>query len=338
MEKRYQVFLSSTYADLKEERQQVLQTLMEMDCIPAGMELFPATDEEQWEFIKKIIDDCDYYLLIIGGRYGSLSDDGISYTEKEYRYAVKKGIKVIAFLHGTPTDISVSKTDIDPKLKEKLDKFRDSVAEGRLVKFWKHANELPGLVALSLTKAIKMHPAVGWIRASNQSSAELLNEVNELRKENISLRQSLKNLESMPKHVLPNLADYTETFEMTGTYYTQYGGRKYAWRAEAMWGDIFGAIAPYLLSNPSDTIVKSKIAQYAFSKSESCDVAPKDLSLNDQVFQTIKTQFLALGLVEVKLLPTTNGGRALFWNSTESGQAMMFKLRTVASRSTPIQQ
>ena len=57
MDKRYQVFVSSTYADLKAERQQVLQALMEMDCIPAGMELFPAVDEEQWEFIKKVIKD-----------------------------------------------------------------------------------------------------------------------------------------------------------------------------------------------------------------------------------------------------------------------------------------
>lgn len=53
MDKRYQVFISSTYTDLKDERQNVTQALMEMDCIPAGMELFPAVDEEQWEFIKK---------------------------------------------------------------------------------------------------------------------------------------------------------------------------------------------------------------------------------------------------------------------------------------------
>jgi hypothetical protein len=57
MEKRYQVFVSSTFVDLKDERQKVMQTLMKMDCIPAGMELFPATDEEQFEFIKRIIDD-----------------------------------------------------------------------------------------------------------------------------------------------------------------------------------------------------------------------------------------------------------------------------------------
>ena len=99
MDKRYQIFVSSTYADLKEERQRVIQALMEMDCIPAGMELFPAADEEQWLFIKKVIDDCDYYLLVIGGRYGSTTSDGISYTEKEFDYAVSIGLKVVALIH-----------------------------------------------------------------------------------------------------------------------------------------------------------------------------------------------------------------------------------------------
>ena len=47
MNKRYQVFVSSTFADLKEERSKVIQTIMELDCIPAGMEIFPAIDEEQ---------------------------------------------------------------------------------------------------------------------------------------------------------------------------------------------------------------------------------------------------------------------------------------------------
>ena len=66
MDKRYQVFVSSTYSDLKDERSKVIQTLTEQDCIPAGMELFPAADMEQFEFIKRIIDDCDYYILIVG--------------------------------------------------------------------------------------------------------------------------------------------------------------------------------------------------------------------------------------------------------------------------------
>lgn len=123
MDKRYQVFVSSTYADLQQERQKVIQALMEMDCIPAGMEIFPAADEEQWEFIKRVIDDCDYYLLIIGGRYGSLTAEGISYTEMEYDYAMSVGLKVLAFIHDSPDDIPVGKSDIDPVLREKLNNF-----------------------------------------------------------------------------------------------------------------------------------------------------------------------------------------------------------------------
>src|SRR5690606_8048123 len=122
-------------SDLQDERRKVIQTLMEMDCIPAGMELFPAADEEQWEFIKKVIDDCDYYLLIVGGRYGSLTADGISYTEKEYDYAVSKGIRVTAFIHNHPGNIPVGKSDVSPDLAAKLQAFREKVAAGRLVRF-----------------------------------------------------------------------------------------------------------------------------------------------------------------------------------------------------------
>ena len=331
MEKRYQVFVSSTYADLKEERQQVLQTLMEMDCIPSGMEMFPATDEEQWEFIKKVIDDCDYYLLIIGGRYGSLSNDGISYTEKEYQYAVEKGIKVIAFLHQSPDTLAVSKTDIDPKLMEKLQDFRENVATGRLVKFWSHANELPGLVALSLTKTIKMYPAEGWVRANNQTSAESLGEINELRKENDRLRKSLEVFELKPQNTLPNLADYSESIEFKGTFQKQYNGSKYNWQTEMTWSEIFGAISPYLLEHPSDASVKLTLKRNAFQKMNHKSYSSE---LDDQIFQTVKMQLMALGLVDVTYSKTTKGGMGLFWRITESGKALMLKLRTIPSNNT----
>ena len=70
MEKRYQVFVSSTFEDFKDERREVIQAVLELDCIPSGMELFPATEEEQWILLQKVIEDCDYYVVILGGRYG----------------------------------------------------------------------------------------------------------------------------------------------------------------------------------------------------------------------------------------------------------------------------
>jgi len=104
MEKRFQVFVSSTYEDLQDERRGVLQALLELDCLPSGMELFPAANESQWNFIKRIIADCDYYVVILGGRYGSLSPSGTGYTEMEYRYAEEIGIPTIAFLHRAQTN------------------------------------------------------------------------------------------------------------------------------------------------------------------------------------------------------------------------------------------
>ncbi|NQU53007.1 MAG: DUF4062 domain-containing protein [Bacteroidetes bacterium] len=127
MEKKYQFFISSTYVDLVEERKEVIQALLELDCIPVGMELFPAANEDQWTLIRELIDTCDYYLLIVGGRYGSLNSAGISYTQMEYEYAIKKGIPVIAFTPSNPEEIPVGKTDKDPEKSEKLKTFLDLV-------------------------------------------------------------------------------------------------------------------------------------------------------------------------------------------------------------------
>ena len=83
MDKRFQFFISSTFADLRDERQAVLKAVLELNQMPAGMELFPASDDTAWQLIRDVIDASDYYLLVIGGRYGSVDEAGLGYTEKE---------------------------------------------------------------------------------------------------------------------------------------------------------------------------------------------------------------------------------------------------------------
>jgi hypothetical protein len=214
MDKRYQVFVSSTYADLKEERRRVIQAVIEMDCIPAGMELFPAADEEQFQFIKRVIDDCDYYLLIIGGRYGSTTAEGISYTEKEFDYAVSRGLRVIALVHENPENIPLGKSEKEPLLREKLQAFREKVLTDRIVKFWTSADVLPSLVTSSLAHTMKVYPAVGWIRANKAASVEVLTEINELRKANARLQLAAGTLS--PK--IENLATLIDKIKLYGNY------------------------------------------------------------------------------------------------------------------------
>jgi 8-oxo-dGTP pyrophosphatase MutT (NUDIX family) len=166
MNKRYQVFVSSTYIDLQEERAVVMQALLELDCMPAGMELFPAANEEQWNWIKRVIDESDYYLVIIGGRYGTISKSSAqSYTEMEYRYAVGSGKPVIGFLHENPERIEVGKTELAPDARKKLAEFRKLV-EQRLCKYYANPADLGSKVSRSITQLIKRHPALGWIKAN----------------------------------------------------------------------------------------------------------------------------------------------------------------------------
>ncbi|MFR7936174.1 MAG: DUF4062 domain-containing protein [Clostridium perfringens] len=119
MEKRYQIFISSTFADLQEERKAIMDAIMDLNCFPAGMEMFPANDSEQFEYIKTIIDESDYYVLVLAGRYGSVAEDGKSYTEKEFDYAKEKGIPVLVFKKRFG-NITVCKTDNYSAMKNRV--------------------------------------------------------------------------------------------------------------------------------------------------------------------------------------------------------------------------
>ncbi len=187
MNKKYTVFVSSTYEDLKEERQEVMQALLEMDCIPCGMELFPASDEKQFEFIKSIIDDCDYYVLILAGKYGSTNQDGISYTELEYNYALEKNIPIISFIHNNIGSLQHSKCEQDEIKIEKLKLFND-LAKKKLCKFWETKEQLGGLVSRSMIQLIKSHPTIGWVRANQVSNEETLKKITQLYEENRELK------------------------------------------------------------------------------------------------------------------------------------------------------
>jgi hypothetical protein len=106
---------------------------------------------------------------------------GVSFTEKEYDYAVERKKTVLAFIHGDPGSIAVNKVDTDPALAAKLNAFREKVSKGRLVRYWKSAGELEPMVIKALVKAFSDMPATGWIRGDAAASEDLLVPNNNLR-------------------------------------------------------------------------------------------------------------------------------------------------------------
>ncbi|MEM1150203.1 MAG: DUF4062 domain-containing protein [Pseudomonadota bacterium] len=193
MHKRYQVFVSSTFEDLQEERAEVMQALLELDCIPAGMELFPAANEEQWEWIKRVIEDSDYYLVMVAGRYGQVHPEKeISYTEMEYKYAVEIGKPVVAFLHEDNEDIPLGKSEKLKKNQRKLEEFK-ATCKTRLCKFWGNPPDLGAKVSRSITQLIRHNPSPGWIKATMVDEAGLI-DLERLRLENERLRDEIRSL------------------------------------------------------------------------------------------------------------------------------------------------
>jgi hypothetical protein len=214
MDKRYQVFVSSTYVDLIPERSEVMQALLELKCMPAGMELFPAANETQWNWIKKVIDESDYYIVIFAGRYGSTSKEtGQSYTEMEYRYALETGKPAIGFLHEDITKIQSKFVEQSATTRRKLDAFR-ALVSSRLCKKYSTASDLGAKVSRSLTQLREQCPATGWIRADLAPSSERIDEILKLKEENERLTEHIYRLGLQEPDTLSLLASGSELFEI----------------------------------------------------------------------------------------------------------------------------
>lgn len=202
MKKKLQVFVSSTYEDLIEERQLAVQAILNAGHIPAGMELFTSGDESQKDTIKKWIDESDVYFLILGGRYGTIDKStGKSYTHWEYEYAGSIGKPRFA--------VVITEDAIEKKVRAKGSKmmekdnpaiynqFRDEVLS-KVCKFYDDIKDIQIAIFQKLAEYADIEALVGWVYGKEIISSEELLKLNEenrvLRKENEKLKIDLKSI------------------------------------------------------------------------------------------------------------------------------------------------
>lgn len=182
--KKYQIFISSTYKDLVNARAKVTETILSMYHFPIGMEMFSAGDDDQWTVIKRTIDISDYYVLIVGHRYGSVAKEGYSYTEKEYNYAKSKGLPILAFIKDRNAATKPLEREHDYSLQKKLDSFVTKSMSSKMCDFWKTEDELASKVSIALIKEFMNNPRSGWVRADSLTEKKKVN--------NVDLRKTIK--------------------------------------------------------------------------------------------------------------------------------------------------
>lgn len=311
---KYQVFISSTYSDLVEERRKALDILLSADCIPAGMEAFVATDSEQFEVIKKVIDLCDYYVLIIGKRYGSVSPDtGISYTEMEYEYALSKNIPVLVFAIDESVVLPEDKVESDPDNIIKLNQFRNKAMKNRLATVWKTDEELIGRLAVSIMKAVSEIKRPGWQRAVDYDEASLRREIMELQTEKQKLLNEIKEKQTQIDSYSENnelaFEDYLVHFEYY--YYDYSSSGKHYKKQDVQLVELFRVISLQMLN--------VQITEKSIEKAIATNIFKTDSTVyydEPQIIKIILNQLSELGFIYSKWSDNKSN---LFWGLTEKG-------------------
>lgn len=347
MEKRYQVFVSSTFRDLIEERREVMQALLEMDCIPAGMELFPAANEQAWQLIKRVIEESDYYCLIVGGRYGSTDETGLSYTEREYDFAVKAGLPILPFLHANPDEIPAGKVDRDSRPAKRLQEFRIKVEKRHHSKYWAGAEDLGGKVSRALVQIFKSVPRIGWVRADAVASSTALADLERFRRRTEELEAETNRLRKAHPQRIAGLARGKDRvpFSFSYRFYAEepqssFDGdlvvqkeHKVVAPIPLTWDEVFTAIGPRLFAGRDEFTVKVALeARLESVKQSDQDFGPiekRDVHVAIQDVLAMLTQFLSLGLVEVNGEKTKRGENAAWWRLTAYGRDYLIGIAAI---------
>ena len=337
MEKRHQVFISSTFSDLKDERAEIIHALLELDCIPAGMELFPATDGEAWDLIRGVIDDSDYYCLVLAGRYGTTDAVGVSFTEKEYEYAISQKKPIMAFLHANIENLPASKIEKSDQGRKKLEDFRAKVEAAHHRKAWSSAAELGGLVSRSLVNMRKSHPAEGWIRGRFAATGAMQIELANLRAKVLELTAAAKNTIS-PAVPPEELASGSELFNMSPNIKREEKGDYKVETVRVSWDSILRYVGPVLVNECTEVELRDKLRLCAYHYADRANAKLKytQVILLEVTVDRIKIQLQALGYMAPGLKRRTVSDKSTYWRLTDRGNQQLIAVQAIRTSKAPI--
>ncbi|OOG77791.1 DUF4062 domain-containing protein [Flavobacterium sp. A45] len=331
MEIKHQVFVSSTYLDLVEERQQVIHALLELDCIPAGMELFPATDEDAWTLIKEVIDNCDYYILIIAGKYGSMNGKGVSYTEMEFDYAILTNKPIICFVHQNIEELPSIKTEKTESSQKKLLDFKTK-AQTKHCKYWNSPEDLGGKVSRSMVQLKKRHPSDGWIPGKFAADEKFFRTIEDLRNkiEELEKEKFLSFETALVQH--SELAQGDDVIAMKFSLRKIEKGPLLETIIEVSWDRIFSYVGTIMIGECTESEFLEKIRLVCWHSLD-----PKIIGFNDYsqigirhvYFDVIKVQLQALGLIIKGNKKRAVADKNTYWNITPFGEQYLIKVRAI---------
>jgi hypothetical protein len=304
----FQVFISSTYNDLRDERQAVSNTLAKAGYMPAGLEVLPATDQTQLDYIKRIIDRSDYFITIVGGHYGSLSHDGLNFSEGAFEYARSKDVPILAFLSET--------SEPDAGLRERLDAFKARLKAAGIVETWINESDLCMKVVMAVATAVNLKPRTGWIRGDQAIDPKVLQELERLRIENADFHQKLANLNRGSTELV--LAGSVDSITVEFLVYRSEEGVPDIVSKSISLGDVFVGIYDQLLKSPSEAYVRELVGYWYRQKFRMSDY----WELGEKSATVIRGRLETMGLIRSRSI-IAGFSNHIAWSVTEKGKRFL---------------
>jgi hypothetical protein len=196
VERLFTAFVSSTFLDLRAERERLGRVLLGRQCVPLGMEYFPSIGVAQWALILESLRAADFCVFVVAGRYGSISQEaGISWTHREFREAVALGKPLIGLLHGAPETLPLERSDGTPEAREQLARFRKEVEATTVCSYWQTEADLIDALTMSITALRDSGRIRGWVPLGDRAA---IHQDFDRRYEHIDTRWSFTRSEAFP--------------------------------------------------------------------------------------------------------------------------------------------
>ncbi len=153
---RSEVFVSSTFDDLKEYRDAAFQAIHRLFGYTDDMLFWTADERDAVTVSLDRLKQCDLVILIMAHRYGYVPEgQQYSLTELEYRTARKNKIPILAFVVDDKTPWLVS--NIETKKAEELAKFKELVGKEAVWSTFTSRDDLSAKVTAALHVFLERH-------------------------------------------------------------------------------------------------------------------------------------------------------------------------------------
>ncbi len=336
--KLYQVFISATYHDLVEERRVVLELLPQMGCMPI---LLPSQGPQAWPSVRKRIEAADYYFLLVGSRYGSLTPSGVSHTHQEFVHARHKKKPMLICRHAQPSRRPEGMQETTAEGRTRFQDFCQLLDEESAL-VWQDTTDLARVLRSKVPAWIQAHPAEGWVRASSMSATQILGRA--ATREDPDLDEALARiaeLEAERDQWLSGLfkpSELAQGLELTDVHYqanVYHAGHceLLMLRSNLSWNEIFLAMAPHMRQPQTERFMQDRLADFLRQRGliDAQKQRPKahamtDIKLSDLSFTAIRIQLRTLGLIGKARFVQKLSGIDTLWQLTLQGEYQVNRL------------